>query len=78
MIDRWLTPAAVAETLSVSRMTVNRWCRAGILPTFTIGSITRISEQSLEAFIIENTKTPEEPCTLRSARRHRQKLSLIA
>ncbi len=52
-----LTVAEVAEHLRVSRVTVWRWCRKGILPAFQVGRVWRIRRADLLA--LEETMSSE-------------------
>lgn len=45
--DRWLTPAEVADMLTVSVRTVRRWIAGGVIASRRIGRIRRVPESSM-------------------------------
>ena len=51
-----LTIPQAAERLKVSRNTVYRLISAGDLPAVTVGSVQRVSEADLQAYIQRNTR----------------------
>ncbi len=46
-----LTVQEVADYLRVSRVTVWRWCKHGVIPAFRIGRTWRINRADLPGFI---------------------------
>lgn len=48
--SKYLTAGEVATRLDVSRMTVNRWIKAGKLPAFRLGSVLRIPTEAVDQF----------------------------
>lgn len=42
----------IAEQMSVSRRTVNRWVSAGILPSITIGGVRLFKRNDLENLVL--------------------------
>lgn len=46
----WLTPQQVAAELQVHRRTVGRWIDCGDLPALRVGSVVRVSRQTLAAW----------------------------
>jgi len=66
----WLTPRQVAERLSVSPRTVERWIAYDGLPAFQLGGrITRIRLSDLDAWILARPKpTTVVPVRRRAAR----------
>jgi excisionase family DNA binding protein len=51
-----LTIPQVAQRLKVSRNTVYRLISAGELPVVEVGSVSRVSELDLKAYIDRNTR----------------------
>jgi excisionase family DNA binding protein len=51
-----LTIPQAADRLKVSRNTVYRLISAGELPAVTVGSVQRIAEADLQAYIERNTR----------------------
>lgn len=51
-----LTIPQVAERLKVSRNTVYRLIAAGALAVTEVGSVSRVSEEALAAYIERNTR----------------------
>jgi excisionase family DNA binding protein len=49
-----LTPQQVAERLQVQVQTVVRWLRSGQLKGAKFGRIWRVTEEDLQAFILEH------------------------
>lgn len=47
----FLTPKEVAEMLSVTQKTVIRWCMAGQMPHYKVGSRYRMKLEDVEEFI---------------------------
>ena len=47
----WLTTEQAAEYLQVSKATITRWIREGIMPATLIGSIYRIAAADLERLL---------------------------
>ena len=47
----WLTTEQAAEYLQVSKATITRWIREGIMPATLIGSIYRIAAADLERML---------------------------
>jgi len=66
----WLTPAQVAERLSVSPRTVERWVAHDGLPAYLLGGrTTRIRLSDLDAWILARPKpTTVVPVRRRAAR----------
>jgi len=67
----WLTPRQVAERLSVSPRTVERWIAHDGLPAFELGGrTTRIRLSDLDAWVLSRPKpaTPVVPVRRRAAR----------
>jgi len=55
-----LTIPQVADRLKVSRNTVYRLISAGELPVVEVGSVSRINEDDLKAYIDRNTRSPRD------------------
>ena len=51
MADRFLTVEQVANHLQVVKMTVYRYIKAGLLPSYKIGKEYRIKESDLNSFL---------------------------
>ena len=47
----WLTTEQAAEYLQVSKATITRWIREGIMPAVLIGSTYRIAAADLERLL---------------------------
>lgn len=64
--ERYITPYAAAELLSVSVKTIYKLCGSGELEAVKIGRSVRVLSASLEDFIARNTvrrleEPPQEP-----------------
>lgn len=59
-MDRYYTPAEVAEILKVKRQTVYTWIREGRLQADKIGRTRRISEEDLNKFVNQRDTQREE------------------
>lgn len=59
-MDRYYTPAEVAEILKVKRQTVYTWIREGRLQADKIGRTRRISEAQLQEFLKEGKREDKE------------------
>ena len=70
-MERYLKPTDMAESLSVSVRTVQRWMEDGRLPFVEVCGIRRVSENAWRAFIqggYEQKKTtPMRKCHKRDA-----------
>lgn len=53
-----LTPAEVAKTLRVSRMTVYRMMHSGDLPSMQFGRSFRIPTEAVQTYISEHMSVP--------------------
>ena len=60
----FLTVSEVASRMRVSERTVRRWVSTGQLPAFRTGSVTRIDDTALDAFIIGGCRTAEKTPTI--------------
>lgn len=49
--DQLLTPMEAAARLKVSRLTLGDWLRSGKLKGVKVGSLWRVRESDLEAFL---------------------------
>lgn len=59
-MDRYYTPAEVAEILKVKRQTVYTWIREGRLNASHVGRTRRISEEDLNKFVNQRDTQREE------------------
>ena len=59
-MDRYYTPAEVAEILKVKRQTVYTWIREGRLNASNVGRTRRISEEDLNKFVNQRDTQREE------------------
>lgn len=50
----WLSIDDVAESLGCSKRTVLRWAASRELPSLAIGQVVRISEDSLDEFLLNH------------------------
>jgi excisionase family DNA binding protein len=58
--EHYLTLPAVAERLSVSRMTVRRWIKGGELNAYKFANEYRIGESDLREFLERRRTIPRE------------------
>lgn len=57
--EKWYTIDEAAEYLSISRPTIFRWMKEGILSFYKIGGSTRFSKEGLDAVIDKTTGQKE-------------------
>ncbi len=67
---KFMTINEVAESLAVSRMTVNRLISSGKLKALKINRAVRIPEQSFDDFVKRNMNGDEQKGTARSMLKH--------
>jgi excisionase family DNA binding protein len=77
--EQLLTVAEVAGTLQVSRATVFRYLRLGLLPSIRLGRSRRIARAALDAFLADAARTGSVPAAWPSSRekaaRHAERAS---
>lgn len=55
-----LTPQQVADRLKISVLTVYKWAEAGRLPSLKVGSLLRVRESELEAWLNKENPRPKQ------------------
>lgn len=56
MEHEWYTVNEIAERLKVSRWTVSRWIKAGLLSAVQFGATWRVRDDELDRFIDDQAK----------------------
>jgi len=56
MTEQMLSPTEVARRLGVSRRTVRRWIKSGVLPAYRVGGVYRIAPDEFASFL-EQSRT---------------------
>lgn len=64
-VERTISMAEAAKRLSLARITVERHCRAGILPSIKVGTRRLVPVEALEQ-VLAGTWTPEQGPVLES------------